>query len=259
MNRYTPAFSVILLAATVSGGHATAGIPYSKIPAGAPSSAAARVVTREHKNTDFGLGTRLAGTRTYVAGGKGSLGVGLLLGPLGVAGNAAHVADVNRRRGSQLNDLVQTDVISVLQTVRQSDGAPEAAADEPAYDLLPSLQIRFDGDTRFHVGCLIQANLKTGKKEWRVRYAVELPGSYDSQSSDSVAAAARTVAPCFTEANRLFTAHIAGGMLPGSVQPANILGKAQKQPFVAEEYPARLILPDVVGLVEYAPTPLAAD
>jgi hypothetical protein len=254
MIRYTPAFSVIVIAATVACGSATAGIPYAKIPAGAPSSATARVLTREHKNTDFGLGTRIVGTRTYVAGGRGSLGVGLLLGPLGVAGNAAHVAEVNRSRASQLNDLVQTDVVSVLQTVRQDSGASEAATDVPAYDLLPSLQIRFDGDTRFHVGCLIQANLKTGKKEWRVRYAVELPGSYDSQSPASVAAAGETVAPCFTEANRLFTAHIAGGMLPGAVQPANILGKAQKQPFVAEEYPARLILPDVVGLVEYAPT-----
>ena len=251
--------STIVIAGTLACGHAIAGVPYAKIPADTPASTAARVMTREHKNTDFGLGTRLAGTRTYVSGGKGSLGVGLLLGPLGVAGNAAHVGDVNRRRASQLNDLVRTDVVNVLQSVRQNGGAAEAAADVAAFDLLPSLQIRFDDDTRFHVGCLVQASLASGKKAWRVRYAVELPGRFDSQSQDSVSVAAQAIVPCFTEANRLFAAHIAGGMLPGPVQPATILGKAQKQPFVADEYPARLILPDAVGLVEYAPTPPSAE
>lgn len=255
MIRYKVTFAVIAVAGSLSCSEVVAAAQ-AKIPAGAPASTAARIVTREPKNTDFGLGTRLDGTRVYVWGAKGSLGVGLLLGPLGVAGNAAHVANVNRGRATQLGALVQTDVISLLRTVRQDGGAIEAASDVPAYDLMPSLQLRFDGDTRFHVGCLIQASLAVpGKREWRVRYAVEMPGDYDSQSQSSVEAAAQAVTPCFTEANRLFTAHIAGGMLPGPVQPATLMGKAQKQAFVAEEYPARLILPDVVGLVEYPATP----
>lgn len=253
MHKSLSALLAALIAGSLMCGQAMAAAE-ATVPAGAPPSTSARILTREPKNTDIAFGTRLEGTRVYVLGARGSLGVGLLLGPLGVAGNAAHVAKVNRSRGEQLDALVKTDVIGVLRAVREAGGAPEAASDVPAFELLPSLSARFEDDTRFHVTCILQVSLAgEGKREWRVRYGVEMPGVFDSQSPASVEAAAQTVTPCFTEANRLFTTHVAGGMRAGAVQSAILWGKPQKRAFVAEEYPARLIAPDVVGLMEYAP------
>ena len=244
---------LVTVAGLAATSAAMAGVPHLLPLADAPAPDVARVLTRAPTDTDFGLGTRLKGTHFRVSGASGSIGVGLLLGPLGVAGNIAHVNEVNSTRAAPLLALSQIDVVQALRDARQVPAGSEAAAGTRAYDLLPQVQIRFEDDTHFHVGCLLAASLANGdKRAWRARYAVELPGSYDSQSQTSIDAAGQLIAPCLVESLRLFNAHVAGGMLPGALQPATILAKSQRQPFVAEEYPAHLILPDSAGLVEFA-------
>ncbi len=234
-------------------GQTTAGPRTLEILPDAPGPETARIIDGPIKASDaYYAGTVIEGTHTTVAGGKGSLAVGLLFGPLGVAANAAHAHDVNVTRGKTIEALASNDTVAVLRTIRETAGQP-APADTRAYALVPSVQVLFDDDKTFRIGCTITASLPNpGKRDWHARYSVATPGQYDASVPTSVEQAGQVVVPCLTEANRLFEAHARGGLVMGeTLQPAVFNGKTVLAKVVDAEYPAHAILRDMAGVVEW--------
>jgi hypothetical protein len=265
--------SVVRLACLVAaaselalGGQASAAPRTLEILPGAPGPETARIIDGPIKDSDvYYAGSVIEGTHTSVAGGRGSLAVGLLFGPLGVAANAAHAKEVNVTRGKSVESLASNGTVAVLKTIRETSGQP-AAADTRAYALVPSIQILFDDDKTFRLGCTISASLPNpGKRDWRARYSVTTPGQYDASSPASVEQAGQAIAPCLTEANRLFEAHARGGLVMGATpRPAVFNGKTVLAKVVDAEYPAHAVVRDMAGVVEWAvpapavPVPLCA-
>ena len=120
-----------------------------------------------------------------------------------------------------------------------------------AYELSPSVAVRFTGAHDFTIGCKVAATLDG--TAWHARYLVWMFEAYDRRSKADIAAAARSLKPCFAEAGRLFDVHASGGMLPGKT-PRMVEMDGRRQPrFMVDAERERAILPDGEGLVEYHP------
>lgn len=229
--------------------------------ADAPGPETARILDRPVKPEDLLiLGTPIKDTHTFVAGGRGSLAVGLLFGPLGVAANAAHADSVNQQRGRSIDALVHNDTLAILRTVRSpADGTPmpEAAADIRAYELIPAIQLTFSDDTHFRVGCTLSATLSSpGQKPWHGRYWVRLYDTYDTGSAESLNGAQAALTSCMAEANRLFERNARGEMTASDVvTPVDIDGKTVKLKLDPNDYPAHIVVPDTWGAVEWPQKP----
>lgn len=249
----------LMAAATCFGtGSALAGQKAQALLPDAPGPETARVAERPLKSNDyFVYGSLIAGSHVTVSGGRGSLAVGLLFGPLGVAANAAHAQSVNEERSKPLDALARIDAVAALKAAR-STAAP-AAADVRAYELMPVVAVRFEDDKAFRLSCMLTASLPNpGKRDWHSRYSVEMAGRFDSGSPASIDAAGQVIAPCLAEANRLFETHARGGLQLGeTAKPVVINGKTVSLRVVDAEYPARFVVPDILGVMEW-PTPESA-
>lgn len=231
----------------------------------APPPETAIVPDRKPTDAEIWGATSIEGTHFTAFGAKGSVGVGILFGPLGVAANIAKIAKVNRERALPLSDLVQTDVVQLLKTARQADIAENAApvempAQTPAgrtYELVPVIQLNFDSDTAFNVTCVLNATLPTGgRKPWKGRYSVQMPGTYDTKAEGVQAAVKQVLPVCLSEANRLFTRHAKGGMVASDKpQPVPINGQLHPNYVIEAELPDRIIIPTIFGLMQMPPPP----
>ena len=249
LHRATACFAGL---AILAGGHAMAAPRTIQLLPDAPPPETARIVERPIKDNDvFYMGTLVDGTHTTVAGGRGSLAVGLMFGPLGVAANAAHAHEVNVERSKTIDGLVHNDTIAAFKAIRQA--SQPAPADTRAYELVPIVQVLFEDDKTFRMGCMVTVTLANpGKRDWRARYSVQLPGRYDNSSPASLDAAAQTVAPCLAEANRLFEVQARGGLVLGTrTQPVEINGKTVQMLVADAEYPAHAVIPDMLGAAEW--------
>ncbi len=255
MNRPSLIAATCLGAAVLAvGGQAFAGQRTLVPLADAPGPETARIATRPLVTTEVYLnGTPVDGTHTAVAGGRGSLAVGLLFGPVGVLANAAHAEELNKKRAVPLDGFAHADTVGTLAAIRQaSQPAPQGTR---AYELMPIVTATFEDDKTFHVSCMITASLPdpNGKRPWRARYSVDTPGSYDATSQASIDQAGAAVSPCLAEANRLFEGHARGAMQLGeTAKPVVINGRTVQLRVVDAEYPTHSIVPDMAGIMEWA-------
>ena len=228
--------------------------------ADAPGPETARILDRTPTQNDtVVLGSVVKDTHTIIAGGSGSLAVGLLLGPLGVAANIAHADAVNQKRGETVGALIHNDTVGILKSVRAAE--PEVAADVRAYELIPAVQLTFIDDTHFRVGCVLSASLAAtlsngAQKPWHGRYWVRQYETYDTASDASVTAAQGALTTCMAEANRLFERNARGQMtLSDTATTVDFYGKTVKLKLDDADYPAHIVVPDPWGAAEWPQKP----
>jgi hypothetical protein len=210
--------------------------------------------TAEDRNTVEYVGTRFP-TESEKASGhavpdsyfgvttmrRGSLVLGLLLGPLGAAANAAHVQSESEKAASPMKALLAEDLRKALLAA-----APTLSAEAPGpkrhFQLVPSAGLRFQTDETYRLMCILHAQLMDqGKEVWRARYVVNTGTTYTSTSSEDAKGAAAALQPCLAQAYALYRMHKDNAL--GSLKGYDIrAGHPFGGPVVERLLPDRVVL-----------------
>ena len=254
-------FATVMAGLLAIGASATAAPKINTAPDGVPSSFRALAPDRPATDAEVSA-THIEGTDFGVLGARGSLGVGLLFGPLGVAGNVAHVQAANKERGAALGDLAKTDLRAMLRDER-AQHAPRDAPEQGAANLeiVPVAVANFSSDTDFTLRCKITASYPADdNKPWRGRYSVPIDGAYTTTAInlEETRAALRA---CFATAYGLYAGHVDGVFNGGSVRTFHVegIGSKLKGTIVDALLPDRVVLYDSAGLYEYAAQAVTFD
>ena len=223
-------------------------------PAGAPGIETAVVVSRLPTSGEK-FSSSIDGTYWGSEGTRGSLLAGLLLGPVGVLANQAHVQHENGKNAAPLAELTKTNLTDVLRSVIAAPTQTDSTGTSTAahYELVPVGILRFWPDLpgEVSIGCSLQAYLVDGgKRKWKARYEADIGDHFPTQATDSPDRGRAAVSACLDEAYRLFVAHVAGKLEAVKTLPVQTLGKTHNVPIVAAEQPTHVILPDAAGFME---------
>lgn len=130
-------------------------------------------------------------TILYTQNRGGSLGVGLLLGPLGVAANIKAVEGLTDQEAARLSGKF---VLKPIEALTQAAGAisfPLASSSNGSdSQLTPFVQISKTDETIWHVSAHLLLEGASGSSKWIRRYQYQLPGSYTLEKLASLDAAA---------------------------------------------------------------------
>ncbi len=95
-----------------------------------------------------------------------SLPLGLLLGPIGVAANMAHVRGESRRRSDEVKSLLGLDAGALLRTEAPDlSSAQGAAIDGRRLEVVPAAVLIFVEDDTFQFICFVNVVMLEGAKE----------------------------------------------------------------------------------------------
>lgn len=198
--------------------------------------------------------TNLDGTYFGASGGSGSAAVGLLLGPIGVAANVAHINSVNRQRVAPLGALTSQNLAGLLKQELANAGADTATS---GYKLTPAANVAFTSDTAYVLGCTITAELPAanGAKPWAARYAIHVDGQFDSRHAADTDAAIAALAPCLRSAYGVFRQHVEAR--PGTFETRvvtirTVQGRTldQKLQVATAALPGKVLVNDFQGVAE---------
>lgn len=181
---------------------------------------------------------------------RGSVAAGILLGPLGVAGNVAHVRSESERQAVPLKPLLAEDLRRVLAAQAPNAALESAPLPPRLYALVPSAAVEFQSDEEFRLRCSLNVSLMEGTNVlWRSRYLVPVEGAFTHAAPQDVDKAKAELGPCFGRAYALFQQH-----------KTNRLGSFKEYEVVAEytfhlqllewALPDRIIASDPLGLFE---------
>lgn len=119
--------------------------------------------------------------------GGGGAGLGLLLGPIGVAANISMIDSATKADAAKLFGKVKVDAVALFQQVASSEQlALQTAGTTPTVRLTPYLLIVKVNETTLNpaAALFVEAPGADGKP-WTTKYVLQLPGSH---SIDSLAA-----------------------------------------------------------------------
>jgi hypothetical protein len=119
--------------------------------------------------------------------GGGGAGLGLLLGPIGVAANISMIESATKADAAKLLGKVKVDPVALFQEAAAAEQlALQPAGTTPTVRLTPYLLIIKVNETTLNPGAAVFAEAAgTDGKPWVTKYVLQLPGSY---SVDSLAA-----------------------------------------------------------------------
>ncbi|HVK55047.1 MAG TPA: hypothetical protein VM532_08470 [Burkholderiales bacterium] len=214
-------------------------------PPGASPKAAARVADRLPTDGEK-WATSLPNSYFGAIGASGSVGVGLLFGPLGVLANAAYVDAKNKENSVALADLTAVNLGEILKSVV---GAPSPGEAE-GYVLVPAGIITFKGDESYRISCVITATYAQSPN-WRARYLVQPEGFYDIKDPTAKAKVVESLTSCLDGAYKLFTAHVTGAEGTYTTRTVRHPTFALRLPVQDAALPHRVIGNDGIGLMEF--------
>ena len=115
--------------------------------------------------------------------GGGGVGLGLLLGPLGVAANISMIEGVTKADVAQIQGKVQVNPETAFQQAAQTTGFPLTAPGHASEaQVTPYLLITKTDETTVHIASCVIVESKTGDKPWTGRYLYQLPTAYSLAS-----------------------------------------------------------------------------
>lgn len=185
--------------------------PLKQVPSTIHSTSNSFISNELPSSTQKYASTNIEGTYFGVSGASGSVAVGLLFGPIGVAANVAHVNSVNKERVAPLTNLTSQNLSKILSqeisTIQSGNDRSSAS-----YKITPAANLYFKSNNAYFLGCTITAELTqtNGTKPWKARYAIPVEGIFDSSSASDTIKASGALAPCLHNAYELFNEHITG-------------------------------------------------
>ena len=181
-----------------------------------------------------------------------SLPLGVLLGPIGVAANMAHVRGESERRSDEVKSLLGLDAGALLRAeapdLRSVDGAP---MDGRRLEVIPSAALIFVDDDTFQLVCFVNATMLEGSREsWRARYGVNAEGRFNVKSADLSGTMAAELGGCLKQAYSLYRAHFAGELGTFRDYAIETMDLTRYMPLYESRLPTRVIGNDGIGLIE---------
>jgi hypothetical protein len=225
------------------------------------SSGPAFVADRKPTEMETDSSSTLPNTYFGATGASGSVAVGLLLGPLGVAANHAYIKSEHEKRSAPLGPLTSQDLGAILaaSVPELSRGGADRA---DAYELVPAANLFFSSETRYGMACTITVRRK-GPEEWSSRYSVPVDADYDTSRSTDTTDAVAALGPCLRAAHALFREHLSGSL---AFQPRDVAfrtadGKSSMSLtylVATSQLPGRVIVNDAMGVVQFRRSGVAA-
>jgi hypothetical protein len=181
-----------------------------------------------------------------------SLPLGLVLGPLGVAANQAHVRGESERKSDDVKSLFPLDAAALLRAeapdLRPADGA---GSDGPRLEAVPSAALLFVDDDSFELTCFVNVVMLEGAKEtWRARYGVNAEGTFNVKSSGLLATMTAELSACLKRAYGLYRTHFAGALKPYREYAIETKDSTRYMPVYESGLPSRVIAYDGFGVIE---------
>ena len=182
---------------------------------------------------------------------RGSVAAGLLLGPLGVAGNVAYVRSESERQMVPVKALLAEDLRKTLATQAPNAAAEAGALPARHYALVPSATVEFRSDDEFRLRCNLSVALMDGGNEvWRARYLMQADGAFMHARSEDMAKATSELGTCLGRAYALFQSHKANRL--GGFKEHEVVAEYTMHLQVLESaLPERIIAADPLGLFEW--------
>jgi len=155
--------------------------------------------------------TPIEGSYFGVSGANGSALAGLLLGPIGVAGNILYMDAANRESGSQVIRLAAVNLADVLAGAVPE--LPRSAPDgDERFELAPAASLNFSSGGSYRVVCILNASLR--EQRWAASYVKEIDADFDPASASDTDKAIASLDSCLRDAHRLFREHVSGALAP---------------------------------------------
>ena len=181
-----------------------------------------------------------------------SLPLGVVLGPLGVAANMAHVSGESERRSEEVKSLLALDAGTLLRAaapdLRPADGA---GIDRRRVEVVPSAALLFVDDDSFELTCFVNVVMLEGANEtWRARYGVNAEGAFKVKSSDLPGTMTAELSACLGRAYGLYRAHFAGELRPYRDYAIETKDYTRYMPVYESGLPSRVIAYDGLGVIE---------
>jgi len=187
-----------------------------------------------------------------VTDARGSLPLGLLLGPIGVAANMAYVRGESERRSDEVKSLLALDAGALLLAeVPDLRSAADAANDGRRLEVIPAAALIFVADDTFQFICFVNVVMfENATETWRARYGVNAEGKFNVTSPDLSGTMTAELSACLKRAYGLFRAHFAGGLGPFRDYAIETTDLTLYMPIYESGLPARVIGNDGIGLIE---------
>jgi len=245
----TAIFSLLLSGCSISP-------PLKQLPTTTLSTNSSFISNDLPNNIQKGAGTNIEGTYFSVMGASGSVAVGLLLGPIGVAANVAHVNSVNRERATPLNNLTSLNLAKILNQ-EVSTLQIEKSRPSTAYKIIPAANLYFKSDKTYLVNCNITVELiNNGTRSWGARYSIPVEGIFDSSNINDTNKAMNSLAPCLHSAYEVFNEHIQGKLDKFEKKTItnhkvdNTGTVTQTLPIAVSKLPEKILVNDTWGITE---------
>lgn len=172
-----------------------------------------QIVVSENKPTSSQKGARIDIPDTYFgvsSNKRGSVAVGLLFGPIGVAANGAYVESETRKMAERVPAIFDIDLSKILaeQKGYPIDGQPGTGS---KIVLTPAARLFFANDEgiEYSVICVLNARVMNGAVEQTsTNYALWQQEKFSGQSDDTKQRVTRELQKCFADALVLMTGHM---------------------------------------------------
>lgn len=175
-----------------------------------------RIVVSDKKPTPEQKGAIIDVPDSYVgvsSNKRGSLGVGLLLGPLGVAANVAYVKAETQKMADTIPALFDVDLAKMLA---EQAGCPVrgAAGGGREIVLTPAVRFFFENDAGEYVAqCVLTAQVMDGAVETTsAAYTLRQAQKFSGQSDETRQRILSELKLCFADAGALMKAHMADSL-----------------------------------------------
>lgn len=209
-----------------------------------------RIVVSDKKPTPEQKGAIIDVPDSYVgvsSNKRGSLGVGLLLGPLGVAANVAYVKAETQKMADTIPAMFDVDLAKVLaeQTGYPISGAPGAGRE---IVLTPAARFFFETDagTDYVAQCVLHARVMDGATETTSAvYTLRQPQKFSGQSDETKRRVISELKSCFADAGALMKSHMADSLKSAGYELAMkdpMLGSVDVNMLLVEDWLDRRVI-----------------
>lgn len=111
--------------------------------------------------------------------GGGGLGLGLLLGPIGVAANAAMIEGVTKADVERLKGKLRVDPVTLFrEAAKQANIQVATQAGSIEARVTPHLRVSKTDESTIHLASALVVEFGAGPQQWTGRYSYQLPGSH---------------------------------------------------------------------------------
>jgi hypothetical protein len=178
-------FGLFLIVVTLLSGCASSPSLQKSPPEGITTKAYSIVKSEAITRTDH-MNQHLNADKSIVYfqnQGGGGAGLGLLLGPFGVAANISMIEKVTTGDVERLKGKISIDPVEVFREgAKVADSEILEKSIPSAVQVTPYLRVSKTDESTIHISAALVVEHGAGPQKWRAQYAYQIPGNYTIDS-----------------------------------------------------------------------------